>query len=342
MRVSSSELSAQDASFIPDPGSSLYSMQSLLGAWTDADVLSYAETLDARTFLAAKAEGLRTPAHDSIAKLRALHDVSITRALAAQLVGTRPVAIMGGHDLSRDDPVYRQVAECAAELTRRGFTVLTGGGPGAMEAAHLGASFSDLGTDGVPDALRQICSDKAALAFPKLSDTPLVEDGSFNPSALAALHAWQKPAFALARSRSTVPVSIGISTWLYGHEPPTPLAPIHAKYFENSVREDGLLAVAIYGVLYAPGRAGTLQEVFQDAAQNYYRTVGGFSPMVFLDIDEYWSRTFDVKSVLEALFVDVDERFLHYATGVDEAVSYVDEHVRDVQRWAPKVKFGSS
>ena len=44
-----------------------------------------------------------------------------------------------------------------------------------------------------------------------------------------------------------------------------------AKYFENSLREEGLLALALAGVVFARGNAGTVQEIFQDACQNYYR-----------------------------------------------------------------------
>ena len=53
--------------------------------------------------------------------------------------------------------------------------------------------------------------------------------------------------------------------------------------FSNSEREDGLLAVAKAGIVFVPGGPGTLQEVFQDAAQNAYETYGRSSPMVFLD-----------------------------------------------------------
>jgi hypothetical protein len=69
-----------------------------------------------------------------------------------------------------------------------------------------------------------------------------------------------------------------------------------AKYFENHVREEGLLAVALGGVVFAPGNAGTVQEIFQDACQNYYRVYGGLkSPMVLLGRD-YWDPTGPVAS----------------------------------------------
>lgn len=49
------------------------------------------------------------------------------------------MAIMGGHAMSRGDYVYPgQVAEMARSLARSGFLVVSGGGPGAMEATHLG------------------------------------------------------------------------------------------------------------------------------------------------------------------------------------------------------------
>ncbi len=38
--------------------------------------------------------------------------------------------------------------------------------------------------------------------------------------------------------------------------------------------------------MFVPGGPGTLQEVFQDAAQNAYETYGRSSPMVFLDAPE--------------------------------------------------------
>ena len=82
--------------------------------------------------------------------------------------------------------------------------------------------------------------------------------------------------------------SLAIPTWFYGHEPTNDFATDVAKYFSNSIREDGLLAIATHGVVYTPGAAGTIQEVFMDATQNHYAVFDIISPMVFVDAD-YWA-----------------------------------------------------
>src|SRR5260370_38022412 len=77
------------------------------------------------------------------------------------------------------------------------------------------------------------------------------------------------PAYSL--SKTAKGESPALPTWYYGHEPTTPFATHIAKYFQNSIREDGLIALAVHGIVSASGRAGTLQEIFQDTVRNYYR-----------------------------------------------------------------------
>ena len=52
---------------------------------------------------------------------------------------TNGVAIFGSARTLLDDPVYGAARETAALLARAGFAVITGGGPGIMEAANRGA-----------------------------------------------------------------------------------------------------------------------------------------------------------------------------------------------------------
>ena len=121
---------------------------------------------------------------------------------------------------------------------------------------------------------------------------------------------------------------MGIPTWLYGHEPPTPFATKIAKYFANSVREDGLLTIAKGGVIFAPGSAGTIQEIFQDLTQNHYRSFGYASPMVFIN-KEYWSYQRPVYPVIELMSLRGDLKNLNlglYDTN-EEVIDHIERFV---------------
>ena len=43
-----------------------------------------------------------------------------------------------------------------------------------------------------------------------------------------------------------------------------------AKYFRNAIREAILLQICDAGIVFLPGAGGTVQEIFQDACENYY------------------------------------------------------------------------
>ncbi|MBU1001294.1 MAG: TIGR00730 family Rossman fold protein [Proteobacteria bacterium] len=49
------------------------------------------------------------------------------------------VSIFGSARVTPDQPVYKQTEEIAAKLSQAGYSVISGGGPGLMEAANKGA-----------------------------------------------------------------------------------------------------------------------------------------------------------------------------------------------------------
>lgn len=190
----------------------------------------------------------------------------------------RCIGVMGGHALLRTDAMYHQIVFLSKRLTEQGFYMLSGGGPGAMEATHLGAWMAGYNNKEVEDAL-QILS--AAPSFQDLT--------------------WLSTAFQVIRKYpQTKYVSLGIPTWLYGHEPSTPFATHIAKFFENSIRENHILTLPFGGIIYTPGSAGTLQEVFQDAVQNHYLSFGFPSPMIFLGT-KFWKEEVPVYPLIEDL-----------------------------------------
>jgi predicted Rossmann-fold nucleotide-binding protein len=185
----------------------------------------------------------------------------------------RTVAIMGGHDIARGTPSYKRTVHLAYQLSRLGYLIATGGGPGLMEAANLGAYLSGF-AHGV---------DKIDAVVALLSKAPVYDHKDWLEIGFRAKLLLGEPDdFALSKN-------VGIPTWFYGHEPPNVFATHVAKYFENSAREEGLLAVAWAGVIFARGNGGTVQEIFQDANQNYYKIFGKLqSPMVLLE-SQYWN-----------------------------------------------------
>jgi predicted Rossmann-fold nucleotide-binding protein len=225
-----------------------------------ADLYTYEEltagSFDAR--VASWFESSTTSVRDAL--IRAVHDATIDAAVARFVAGRRVVGVMGGHALARDAAFYRTVAVTGRLLTRAGFTVATGGGPGVMEAANLGAWMAPFADAALDDALTVLD------AAPSYEADP---DGYLR-GALDVRARWPGGG-----------VSLGVPTWVYVHEPTTAFATHLAKYFTNSIREDGLLAIARSGVVYAPGSAGTQQEIFTDTAQNSLTLYKVRSPMVF-------------------------------------------------------------
>lgn len=292
--------------------SALYTPAELFDGFDPTIPESYLDTLDARIYRYGKEQGrLPHPAH---AIAERLHDHSITDALAelltdgATIDGRGPVAVMGGHALARDEAGYRSAVELGVALGRAGLTVLTGGGPGAMEAVPLGVRLH-------AEAETQVAAALAALATAPAFGT------AGRPVDPTAIGRWLAAALDVPLPPAGErPRTIGIPTWFYGHEPPNAFCDRHAKYFANSVREDGLLTVATGGVIYTPGSAGTVQEVFQDYTQNHYASLGPPAPMVFLGVN-FWTCEVPAAELVRTLAAGRDiERWIVVTDSVAEAV----------------------
>nr|WP_238351086.1 LOG family protein [Kribbella shirazensis] len=231
----------------------------------------------------------------------ALHDHAIADALT-ELPDDKPwVGVMGGHGVLRGDANYRAAVLLGRTLARRDRMVVTGGGPGAMEAANLGASLASY-DDGVVD---RVLAELAAVP-------------SFRPS----IATWAGAGLDVRRE---FPGDGGVSipTWFYGHEPPNVFASAIAKYFSNAQREDVLLSRARGGIVYLPGAAGTVQEVFQAVTPNYYGDAATQIPLILVDIN-HWTTTLPVWPLLQSLSANRPmTHSVHLVNTIEEAAQLV-------------------
>jgi Predicted Rossmann fold nucleotide-binding protein len=188
--------------------SSLYTPAELMEGYERGRPETRDETIDARIyryFKARKRDGRDAPVMDALAFR--IHDHAIDNALRDLLspdegAERRVVGIMGGHQLRRDDALYRQVARLAWRLTQAGFFVATGGGPGAMEAANLGAALAPYEPEALDDAVSHLAS------------APHYEDATYVDRAYDVREHYPDRAESLA-----------VPTWFYGHEPSTSFRP---------------------------------------------------------------------------------------------------------------------
>ena len=259
---------------------SLYSLHDLYAGYIHGDDSSFTRCYDMRVYQHFLATG-KTPSNDNESLARAIHDQKMHAALEEFFKRHDRMlclGLMGGHALLRTDDMYARIARLGKRLTEQGFIMLSGGGPGAMEATHLGAWMAGRSDAEVDDALAMLA------AAPKFGDVTWLS------TAIEVIKTFPQDTY----------VSLGMPTWLYGHEPSTPFATHIAKFFENSVREDSILTLAYGGIIFTPGSAGTMQEVFQEAVQNHYLSFGFASPMVFLGCD-FWTHEMPVYPMLQSL-----------------------------------------
>ncbi len=249
--------------------------------------------------------------HEALAQR--IHDHAIDEALyrfAKPSKGGRRkiIGVMGGHSKTRADKSYQLIAKLTWQLRQEEFAIVSGGGPGIMEAANLGAYLSSYKSDAVEQAI-EILS--------KSTDYKKDRKGYINA------------AFEVRRKfPKDSGESLAIPTWAYSDEPTGQFSSRIGKYFSNSIREDGLLAIAADGVVFAPGSAGTLQEVFQDATHNSYWTFNTRGPMAFLDRD-FFSREPSIFAVVKAqasLGSDPYDDLVDLFSTAEEIVEFIKAH----------------
>ncbi|HEY8701347.1 MAG TPA: Rossmann fold nucleotide-binding protein [Arthrobacter sp.] len=281
----------------------LYTPQELYAGLADAP---YEKLPDALVYQWSIQPGQRHRLDSTLAS--ALHDHAIGDALeeftrSDFCAGRTVVGVMGGHAARRGSEGFAQAAALGRLLALSSRVVATGGGPGAMEAANFGAYLSSVPETEVHGALAG------------LSSVP-----GFRPS----VSAWARAAAAVVERFPGGTPSLGIPTWFYGHEPPNYFATHIAKYFANSIREAVLLGLCSGGIIFLPGAAGTVQEIFQDACENFYSAREAVTPMVLVG-RRHWEEEYPAWPALQKLAAGrpmADRIFL--VDSVEEALAVIE------------------
>jgi len=148
-----------------------------------------------------------------------------------------------------------------------------------------------------------------------LADAPTFDQPQGQAVALAVLKKWPEHN----------KLSLGIPTYLYGHEPPNVCCAAQAKFFSNAVREDVLVLTCNSGIVFCPGSAGTRTEIAQFAVPQVYsaETKGDFSkPMIFFG--NFWTENTMYQTCLNLAQreqLGAPRPSLHYATKMYQTTS---------------------
>ena len=76
---------------------------------------------------------------DLPARAAEIGDEFLQGFLAVQRIGRPAFTVFGSARVKPDDPIYADALEVGRRIAQAGFAVVTGGGPGVMEAANRGA-----------------------------------------------------------------------------------------------------------------------------------------------------------------------------------------------------------
>ena len=195
----------------------------------------------------------------------------------------RLVGVMGGHAAQRGEAGYAAGGAARSSLARAGVLVGTGGGPGAMEAVHLGAHLAAHDDDALDAALGRLA------AVP-----------SFRPS----IEGWVRSGLRRAAewpARDGPLAAIGVPTWFYGHEPPNVFAGGRSPSTSRRRARGDAAAALCRGASSSSPAAGTVQEIFQDACENYYADEAMIAPMVLVDVAHWTTAVAGLAAAASAL-----------------------------------------
>ena len=210
---------------------------------------------------------------------RTLHDHAIDDALAEWISGRQLVGVMGGHALRRDEPAYAEAARFGHARGR------------PADRRHRRWAGRDGG--GQPRRLPLRAAPEVAGRRP-----PPAGEGAGVPP-LDRRTGWRPPA-PYARSTRTERTRSASRPGTTATSRPTCSRRRSRSTSATPCARRCCVQICDAGIVFLPGRGGTVQEVFQDACENYYADESSVAPMVLVGA-AYWTETLPVWPLLQVL-----------------------------------------
>ncbi len=204
-----------------------------------------------------------------------IHDLSISYCLNDYLNNKSVIGFMGGHNIGRNTDLYKDISLLSKKLSGSGYLIVTGGGPGIMEAANLGAYFSRDTEDNVIRTIK------------KLSSVPLYTMDNY-------LNSSEK----IVNTQLNGSENLSIPTLHYINEPINKFATRIAMFFSVHEREYWLLKRSNKAIIVAPGSMGTLNEIFSFLSQLKYDKNKEKAPIILFGKD-FFSKQINLYALLK-------------------------------------------
>lgn len=228
------------------------------------------------------------------------------------------IAVFGSARLDEKNPYYAQTYAISAALVREGWAIITGGGPGLMEAANRGAHDTE------HQAEHQIAADSAQ----KNAENPQIEYSISSQTDAAASS--DAPAKKVANA-AKFGRSIGLNIELPFEQSANPHLDLSLNFHYFFCRKTNFVKYAS-GFVIMPGGFGTMDELFEALTLVQTRKIQNF-PVVLMGV-AYWRGLLDWirNTMLPAGTISPHDLDLLFLTDdADEAVRYIFERTRELR-----------
>ena len=220
------------------------------------------------------------------------------------------IAVFGSARLDENNPYYAMSRAVSHKLAQSGWTVLTGGGPGLMEAANRGAQ------EGANEGARRDGKTRSETA------TSSATNGS---------DAQDPTAIDVAKRDAVRKLSVGLNIELPFEQGSNAYLDVDLNFHYFFCRKTNFVKYAS-GFVILPGGMGTMDELFEALTLVQTRKIQGF-PVVLMG-EKFWRGLLDWMRdtmIAQGTISPRDIDLMHVTDDPDDAVRHIFDRTRNVR-----------